>query len=329
MSIDQTSADTPKTNDLGPSGVQLDQIKPAWDAITSWLAGTKAIPHDVDAVLERYGVFQDEENLARFLAALEIVRVWGDLLGSPASLTARIAENPNYITGPEVPEELYAAVVRLTIRVENTAGTVVTTYDSLPTLLDPAHGTAKERADALKQVLRGENRGLTKTIDQLATDSADLRARLTALQKELASSVVTLTTTSPLNEANRTIGALRAEIETLHQQTATPETEKRIRECEAEISKKESLVHALHDVFSTAHKVTPKLIEVCGVLEYLGGVVRSAKTTINMVCGLSSDEQLGTADWVKKALGNASMRTQWQELQDKARAFVQHAQVTP
>ncbi|MFF4740632.1 hypothetical protein ACFY2W_32795 [Streptomyces sp. NPDC001262] len=306
MTSDQQT-DSTETASRNPAHVPLGDLAAVWPRVTAWLDRIRQLPSTQEEFTNRYGAFHDEESLSVFLYALVQAGILGHMLGTPADIRKRIAEDPDYLIGPRMPDECYGAVIWLAGRAGSRAGTIGITYDSLPMILDPGNGTPEQRAKALREILTSKG-GIGPEADRTAGEAEQIRLRLEAVRDELAHCIGELHEHSPLPEAYRTIGG---------------------RPGEEEVARKEALIRDLREVHTTAHLVASALTRAGSVIERQRDVCANVPTVVTAVCRAGDDTQLSRHVWVGDILGSLMGNgSQWKAAQKAADDFVQRALVS-
>lgn len=335
-----------------------------WAQLLAWCQQAERIPADASSFTARYGPFQDAEDVADFSAALAQVQALSRELGGPAALTQALARQPELLSGPTPPKDLYGQILWLAGQVANAASIFQSTLKGLTQVLAPSTGDVAQRGTALKSVLAGEG-GLSATAATLRRQCAGARDGLSAFHDRLALVTKRLAGTALLDAANQKIGELGNALPRLRQQAAEayqkwtgkplskatvaerkssfklPRAKKtdweavynqltqEIQDYEAQLARKQQLVNDLKGFFKRGDRVVAAVLDIDNQLRRVQARFEKAGNRMIQVSAISNFEQLSSLDWVSKALDLSTELEKWQLLAEDARAFLSNALVQP
>lgn len=159
-----------------------------WLKVQSIIASCLALPIDQGDFTTKYGTFADQAQVTGCLNAMQAVQSLGTTMGNATQLLAEIAANPNYVSGPTPPPEIYAHCIWLAGQINNAASSFHLTYSSLSEIFtgDPATDAA-----ALRTVLTGPG-GLQSLAAQVLGYTQALQTKLGTFQTAFTPDVTTI-----------------------------------------------------------------------------------------------------------------------------------------
>lgn len=161
-----------------------------WLKVQSIVASCLALPLDQGDFTTKYGTFADQDQVTGCLSAMQAIQSLGTTMGDPTQLLAEIAQNPNYVSGPTPPPEIYAHCIWLAGQISNAASSFTLTYSSLGQIFT---GVPATDAAALRTILTGPG-GLQSTAQQMLTYTQTLQNKLSAFQTAYSPDEATILT---------------------------------------------------------------------------------------------------------------------------------------
>jgi hypothetical protein len=313
-----------------------------WADVQAFFSRLNRMPADKAKFLSRYGSFENEPSVDQFVAALEELQQVGKELGGPDSARRRISDG-QYLLQPTPPEEVYASMMWVSMRAGDTANTIASTLELLPTILEGAGVTSKERAQRVRQLLAGSD-GLVTQATETAKAVQSVAEKVDSYAARLNKPLLAVHDSEIVNQANGALSDLKIGIIPRLQKQFDEASEKakgwfgadkakeeldrltkEIANKKLEIERKTLLESDMGDFFASSTRVAPALASSADQLRRLGKRFQDFAERTADTCRLATGEQLSDATWLAKALNLHAEITSWRELQSAAQQFTQEA----
>jgi hypothetical protein len=323
------------------SSPNFDQLRNNCGVLQRFFAQVRRFPTDQAAFARLYGAFDDPGQVADFIRLCGEINNIAAVFGSPATLKAQIAQNPDTLQAATPPAEIYAGIVQLAGMAGHAAGTFAETLSGFASL----PGDAKARADAIKQLIAGSG-GLVGAAVDVRDAALLLRRALAPLLPRIATSFTGFSANRVLNLANQALGALGAQLQRLQTQEAEAARNrdsaifrksaaeqayadaKAAREtADAEIARKQAFADQMEGLFSAGNAAVVASLDIDTAIQDIGGVFGDARDSLMNVATAASAEQLGDPAWLSNALDLTSAITRWKTLTEDASRFRQSSLV--
>jgi hypothetical protein len=313
-------------------------------ALNGFLAQASSldIPLDSGAFAARYGDVTDANAAAKLQGALRELREAAHA-GDPKALKRALAADIRALTQPEPPAGLYPRAVWLAQRVENAAGSIISTFESLRGLTE-AGVSAGERAAAVRNIFNGD-RGLIAAAQGISQDAGRVAADANALRSTLTEAVRLFHTTPLLREADDDIRILESKLAGLRNQEKDAEQRSKgifgrgkakleaedlsgqIAQTTAELERQQLLSADLQKFLPTSDRALAAAQAVSEKFNEIAAVFNQASSRFSSVVKLADDAQISDYDWLSKAIDLPANIERWRGVQESSRRFVQNALV--
>jgi len=323
------------------------KIKASFTAIEAFNKKTIQFPRTADLFDRRYGKFSDQSEVRNFLISLGAFDYVIERVGGREQLRAAIAADPSCLSRPAMPEkDVYSKIVWLSNQISNACTDIVITFKSLNAILDPASGSSPERAKNLVESITGTS-GLRDILNTMGRIAVSISGILEQLVAEYQKAFASISNTSLLEEANQTIGRLRADnrldnariaklkssagsiSEIFSRNKNKKELEELLLKVEAnekEIERKELLTKELNtEFFLNGKKLSGVLADTRQGLSDLGNYFFSQAERLYRISTVSSEEQLADFDWVSRAFELDATIASWQEIEAESAQYAKNA----
>lgn len=283
------------------------ELTDEWSDVSTWVQQTARLASEPAAFEEAYGSFADEDAVQRFSSAVELAKaVGGELLGTPATLTQHIADDPEYLRGAEPPESVYAYLVWLGHLIQSFASAVTTRFDVITTVLDAGDRSQEEKAGLLRRALTGPN-GFIAKATPLVVHAQSASFRLVANQDDISDVMKTIGETELAAEARQAVAA------------GGDTDESRL---------KTRFITELAAATRAGDRLMPALINVDHRLEQFAAYVDGSIEQAKRVESVSDDDAISDPHRTRVLLGLPEARVIWEQIGADAARFTQNAQVT-
>jgi len=318
----------------------------SWKTMHAFFTQVERIPSDQSSFICKYGEFPEASEIQPFIDACTEVLAVAESLGNPTSLKESIAKNPSYLSSNSAPEETYANIVWLAGLNSNAAQSIAHTYTDLQQILSPSEGTIKQRAENLKAAFIG-NTGLIPIIVKIKGEAVLLDKKSTPLMKKLADTFSIFGKTTLINQANQEIGALETSISNLKVRCDDAEkawkdawiskekAKNKYEEILDELHTKEKscalktqFINDLEGFFVAGNDMLQASMDVNNSINAIGRLFGEQRDAYMNICRISSDEQLSDYAWIAKAFGLPGSVSQWNDVQNSAKSFVEQSLIS-
>lgn len=153
-----------------------------WLRLQSFVAGTLQLPITKGDFTQKYGAFSDKNQVESCITNLEAINNLANTMGDPSTLQQKIIKNPNYVSGPTPPAEIYAHCIWLAGQINNVASTYHYTYRNLS---DIYTRSPQKNAAAMREIISGDG-GMLAQAKQMKQYTNDLQNKLSTFQSKFA-----------------------------------------------------------------------------------------------------------------------------------------------
>jgi hypothetical protein len=323
-----------------PGGNDLFALRDRFAALNGFLsqAASLDIPLDSGAFTSRYGDVPGTTAVAEIQDALRQLREAADA-SDPKALKRTLAADIRALAGSEPPPGLYPRSVWLAQRAENTAGSIIATFEGLERLTE-AGVSAGERAAAVRNIFNGD-RGLIAVARGLAEEAGRVAADADSLRSILIKAVRLFHTTPLLREADEAIRILESKLHGLRNQEKEAEHRSKgffgrakgkldaeelagqIAETATELERKQLLAADLQKFLPTSERALEAAQGISEKFNEIGGIFNQAASRFSSVVKLADDAQISNYGWLSTAIDLPAALERWRAVQDSSKRFVQ------
>lgn len=188
----------------------FDFVTEEWLDLQTWLAQIRVLPRTAEDFIARYGTFDDADGTHATVAALTASAGFADQFGSAAAVTHELASDGTYLSSATPPSMVYGHMIWWAMQVHNAAAGAQARLAALTAALG-ANGIT---ADDVRAMLGGQA-GISSELSTAVDAGTDLVTTIRNLRSHILPQVQVLAGTGLINEANRSIGGLGAQIAAL------------------------------------------------------------------------------------------------------------------
>jgi hypothetical protein len=174
------------TKPANPDSGQKSQFalfSDSWLEIQGYVGAALTLPISVGNFEEKYGSVGSSTLITDCIAAMKGVREASKEFGDPKGLRAALMKNPNLLASKEPPQEIYTHTVWLGQRVHQTAGSIVSGYESV---LEALSGLPpKEQVENLKAYLFDPTMGPIPLSKQMSEQVGTLITKLLKFEQKM------------------------------------------------------------------------------------------------------------------------------------------------
>lgn len=169
LSIAPAAGLTTPADERSGQKTQFALFSDSWIEMQGYVGSALELPIAAGSFEEKYGTIGSSTTITDCIAAMRGVQSTAAEFGNPKTLRAALIQNPNLLASNTPPAEIYTHTVWLGQRVHQTAGTIVSGYESV--LEELVCLPAKDQVENLKAYLFDQTMGpipLSKTMSDEA-----------------------------------------------------------------------------------------------------------------------------------------------------------------
>lgn len=162
---------------------QFALFSDSWLELQAYVGAAMELPISKGSFEDKYGASNASATVTGCIDAMQGVQAASSEFGNPKTLRAALIANPNILATATPPDEIYTHTVWLGQRVHETAGKIVSGYDSV--LQELSGLPAKEQVANLKAYLFDETMGPIPLSKQMSADVGMLIKKLGAFEQKM------------------------------------------------------------------------------------------------------------------------------------------------
>ncbi|MDB5935498.1 MAG: hypothetical protein JWQ01_2842 [Massilia sp.] len=174
------------TSPANPNSGQPSQFalfSDSWLELQAYVGAAMELPMTKGSFEDKYGASGSSQTVNDCIDAMKGVQAASTQFGNPKTLRAALIANPNLLATAEPPTEVYTHTVWLGQRVHETAGRIVSGYESV--LQELSGLPAKDQVANLKAYLFDETMGPIPLSKQMSADVGMLIKKLGTFEQKM------------------------------------------------------------------------------------------------------------------------------------------------
>jgi hypothetical protein len=197
---------------------QFALFSDSWIELQGYVGAAINLPITQGSFEEKYGTIGSSKTILDCIDAMKKVQAASTEFGDPKTLRAALTANPNLLATTNPPTEIYTHTVWLGQRVHETAGKIVSGYQSV---LDGLPGLPpKEQVDTIKAYLFDQTLGPIPLSKQMSDEAGVLIVKLGKFEQKMNEyneklQAFTSNSSAMIKELDTTIGGITQKIKDL------------------------------------------------------------------------------------------------------------------
>jgi Apolipoprotein L len=208
-------------NDANPSSGQKSQFalfSNSWLELQSYVGSTMELPITTGDFEAKYGALGSSQTIKDCIEAMRKVRESSTEFGNPKTLRAALIKNPNLLATKTPPSEIFTHTVWMGQRVHETAGKIISGYDSVYSELKDL--PPKDQVDSIKAYLFDQTLGPIPLAKQMSDEVGVLIKKIGVFEQKMNEyneklQSFTRQSSAMITELDQTIGGLSQKIRDL------------------------------------------------------------------------------------------------------------------
>ncbi len=197
---------------------QFGLFTSSWIELQSYVGAALDLPMSKGNFEEKYGTFDSSKTITDCIGAMQSVKNAAAEFGNPKTLRQQLIVNPNLLATPTPPAEIYTHTVWLGQRVHETAGRIVSGYESVLEELPGMPG--KDQVEAIKAYLFDETLGPIPLSKKMSDEAGVLIKKLGVFEAKMNEynaklKAFTGSSSQMMADVNTAIGSLQQRIKSL------------------------------------------------------------------------------------------------------------------
>jgi hypothetical protein len=197
---------------------QFALFSDSWLELQGYVGSTLELPLTTGDFEAKYGSLGSSQTIKDCINAMRGVRESSTAFGNPKTLRASLIKNPNLLATATPPTEIYTHTVWMGQRVHETAGKIISGYDSVYSELKNL--PPKDQVDSIKDYLFDQTLGPIPLAKQMSDEVGVLIKKIGAFEQKMNEynekmQSFTKQSSAMITEVDQTIGGLSQKIKDL------------------------------------------------------------------------------------------------------------------
>ncbi|NJM44812.1 MAG: alpha-xenorhabdolysin family binary toxin subunit A [Alkalinema sp. RU_4_3] len=207
--------------DANPASGQTSQFalfSNSWLELQGYVGSTMELPITTGDFEAKYGALGSSQTIKDCIEAMRKVRESSTEFGNPKTLRAALIKNPNLLATKTPPSEIFSHTVWMGQRVHETAGKIISGYDSVYSELKDL--PPKDQVESIKAYLFDQTLGPIPLAKQMSDEVGVLIKKIGVFEQKMNEyneklQSFTRQSSALITEVDQTIGGLSQEIRSL------------------------------------------------------------------------------------------------------------------